>query len=146
MLSAAPAPATPSQGRSLVRRGLRIVLAFTGFVLWWVWHRGVMRCDEHPVGERFAGLLQGLGTTFVKLGQHLSLRADLLPEAAQHALARLQDHVGPFPPEQAQQAVAAAFGRPRAHAALIAKFNVKWSGTWTGSPLPSTVAGSSASA
>lgn len=87
-------PARPPRRRSALWRALRISLAFTGFVLWWGWHRTVMRCDDHPAAERFAALLQGLGTTFVKLGQHLSLRADLLPEAAQQALARLQDHVG----------------------------------------------------
>jgi ubiquinone biosynthesis protein len=112
MLNAAPAPARPSQRRSPVGRALRIGLAFTGFVLWWAWHRGVMRCNDHPVAEHFAALLQGLGTTFVKLGQHLSLRADLLPDSAQQVLARLQDHVGAFPSEQAQRAVESAFGRP----------------------------------
>tara|TARA_B100001105_G_scaffold25874_1_gene18113 strand:+ start:6113 stop:7729 length:1617 start_codon:yes stop_codon:yes gene_type:complete len=122
MLDTAQATSRPSQRRSPVGRALRIGLAFTGFVLWWAWHRGVMRCDDHPVAERFAVLLQGLGTTFVKLGQHLSLRADLLPEAAQHALARLQDHVGPFPSEQAQQAVEAAFGRPCSQ--LFARFDL----------------------
>ncbi|MBX9793307.1 MAG: AarF/ABC1/UbiB kinase family protein, partial [Burkholderiaceae bacterium] len=63
MLNGAPAPARPSQRRSPVERALRIGLAFAGFVLWWAWHRGVMRCDDHPVAERFAALLQGLGTT-----------------------------------------------------------------------------------
>lgn len=108
--------------RSALWRALRIGLAFIGFVCWWAWHRGVMRCDDHPVAERFATLLQGLGTTFVKLGQHLSLRADLLPEAAQQALARLQDHVGAFPAEQARQAVESAFGRPCAQ--LFARFDL----------------------
>jgi hypothetical protein len=101
----------PQKPCSPVGRALQIGLAFAGFVLWWGWHRGLMRCDDHPVAERFATLLQGLGTTFVKLGQHLSLRADLVPDAAQHALARLQDHVGPFPSEQALRAVESAFGR-----------------------------------
>ena len=122
MPSTARTPARPPQRRSPVGRALRIGLAFAGFVLWWAWHRAVMRCDDHPVAERFATLLQGLGTTFVKLGQHLSLRADLLPEAAQQALARLQDHVGPFPSEQAQQAVESAFGRPCSQ--LFARFDL----------------------
>lgn len=112
----------PQKPRSPVGRALQIGLAFAGFVLWWGWHRGLMRCDDHPVAERFATLLQGLGTTFVKLGQHLSLRADLLPDAAQLALARLQDHVGPFPSELAVQAVESAFGRPCAQ--LFARFDL----------------------
>lgn len=122
MLDTVRAPSRPSQRQSAVGRALQIGLAFAGFLLWWIWHRGVMRCDDHPVAERFAALLQGLGTTFVKLGQHLSLRADLLPEAAQQTLARLQDHVGPFPSEQARQAVEAAFGQPCSQ--LLARFDL----------------------
>ncbi len=122
MVQPEPVPSRPTQHRSLTGRALQIGLAFAGFVVWWGWHRGVMRCDDHPVAERFATLLQGLGTTFVKLGQHLSLRADLLPETAQHALARLQDHVGPFPSEQAVQAVEAAFGHPSSK--LFARFDM----------------------
>ena len=45
----------------------------------------------------FAADLEGLGPTFIKLGQLLSTRADLLPPAYLEALARLQDNVDPFP-------------------------------------------------
>jgi predicted unusual protein kinase regulating ubiquinone biosynthesis (AarF/ABC1/UbiB family) len=45
----------------------------------------------------FAEDLEKLGPTFIKLGQLLSTRADLLPPAYLEALARLQDNVGPFP-------------------------------------------------
>lgn len=45
----------------------------------------------------FAADLERLGPTFIKLGQLLSTRADLLPPAYLEALARLQDDVGPFP-------------------------------------------------
>lgn len=46
--------------------------------------------------EALAAELEGLGPTFVKLGQLLSTRADLLPEPYLRALARLQDRVEPF--------------------------------------------------
>ena len=46
--------------------------------------------------ESLADDLERLGPTFVKLGQLLSTRADLLPPAYLEALARLQDKVGPF--------------------------------------------------
>ncbi len=97
---------------SRLRRIWQIGLEFSKFGLWVAWHRGLMRCDTHPVAERFVLVLQRLGTTFVKLGQHLSLRADLLPEDAQHVLARLQTHAAPFPAEDAVREIESAFGGP----------------------------------
>jgi predicted unusual protein kinase regulating ubiquinone biosynthesis (AarF/ABC1/UbiB family) len=47
--------------------------------------------------QAFARDLEALGPTFIKLGQLLSTRADLLPAEYVEALARLQDDVGPFP-------------------------------------------------
>ncbi len=46
--------------------------------------------------EQLARDLEAMGPTFVKLGQVLSSRPDLLPEPYLHALARLQDDVQPF--------------------------------------------------
>ncbi len=51
---------------------------------------------ETEDAERLASDLERLGPTFVKLGQLLSTRPDLLPEAHLAALARLQDKVEPF--------------------------------------------------
>jgi predicted unusual protein kinase regulating ubiquinone biosynthesis (AarF/ABC1/UbiB family) len=47
--------------------------------------------------ETFARDLEALGPTFIKLGQLLSTRADLLPQPYLDALARLQDDLEPFP-------------------------------------------------
>ncbi len=47
--------------------------------------------------EAFARDLEALGPTFIKLGQLLSTRADLLPQPYLDALARLQDDLDPFP-------------------------------------------------
>ncbi len=47
--------------------------------------------------KAFACDLEALGPTFIKLGQFLSTRADLLPPAYLEALARLQDDLEPFP-------------------------------------------------
>lgn len=60
--------------------------------------------------ERLAADLEELGPTYIKLGQLLSTRFDLLPAAYTTALARLQDTVGPFPVEQAREIIEADFG------------------------------------
>lgn len=52
---------------------------------------------DNDVAERFAADLEKLGPTFIKLGQVLSTRPDLLPPAYLQALSRLQDAVEPFP-------------------------------------------------
>lgn len=55
--------------------------------------------------EALARDMESLGPTFVKLGQLLSTRVDLLPPAYLEALARLQDNVEPFPFEDVRQIV-----------------------------------------
>ena len=69
--------------------------------------------------EAFARDLEALGPTFIKLGQLLSTRADLLPQPYLDALARLQDDVKPFPysdverivQEELQVRISKAFSR-----------------------------------
>ena len=60
--------------------------------------------------ENLADDLERLGPTFVKLGQVLSTRADLLPAEYLEALTRLQDHVEPFDGEKAEAIVAEELG------------------------------------
>jgi ubiquinone biosynthesis protein len=60
--------------------------------------------------EHLADDLERLGPTFVKLGQLLSTRADLLPPEYLEALARLQNDVEPFDGEQAEAVVAEELG------------------------------------
>ena len=57
-------------------------------------------------------LFRQLGATFIKVGQIMSTRPDLIPEYVSSALAELQDHVGPFPFEDVVRAVEADLGRP----------------------------------
>jgi ubiquinone biosynthesis protein len=56
--------------------------------------------------------LEELGPTFVKFGQALSVRSDVLPEELIAELAKLQDDTTPLAPGIAANAVEAAFGRP----------------------------------
>ena len=67
--------------------------------------------DAEPgSADNLARDLESLGPTFVKLGQLLSTRADLLPPEYLEALARLQDNVEPVPFAQIKQAVEAELG------------------------------------
>jgi len=65
-----------------------------------------------PRGQRLRQALEHLGPIFVKLGQVLSTRRDLLPNDIADELAKLQDQVPPFPSEVAVASIERAFGRP----------------------------------
>ncbi len=62
--------------------------------------------------RRLRMVCEDLGPTFVKLGQLLSTRPDLLPEAYTTELARLRDDVRPFPYAQAEAILTEEYGRP----------------------------------
>ncbi|RKZ80189.1 MAG: ubiquinone biosynthesis regulatory protein kinase UbiB, partial [Gammaproteobacteria bacterium] len=63
-----------------------------------------------PRGERLRLALEELGPIFVKVGQILSTRRDLLPDDIADSLAKLQDQVTPFPDEQALALIQQAYG------------------------------------
>jgi ubiquinone biosynthesis protein len=71
------------------------------------------RFDE-PRGVRLRRALERLGPIFVKFGQVLSTRRDLLPPDIADELAHLQDRVPPFPGAVSVTIVERAFGRPLA--------------------------------
>ena len=66
---------------------------------------------DRPRGERLRRALEDLGPIFVKFGQVLSTRRDLIPLDIADELARLQDRVPPFPAEQAVAVIEKAYGR-----------------------------------
>ncbi|HUL95675.1 MAG TPA: ubiquinone biosynthesis regulatory protein kinase UbiB [Usitatibacter sp.] len=67
---------------------------------------------SRPRGERLRLALESLGPVFVKFGQLLSVRPDLIPEDLAEELAKLQDSVPPFAPEAARAALERAYGCP----------------------------------
>ncbi len=63
-------------------------------------------------GQRLARALNEAGPSFIKLGQALSTRTDLLGEALTADLSELQDRLPPFSGAEARAAIEAEFGRP----------------------------------
>lgn len=70
----------------------------------WVRRKGADRA------ERIRRTLEDLGPIFVKLGQIISTRRDLLPTDIADALALLQDQVAPFPTQQAREIIERSLG------------------------------------
>jgi ubiquinone biosynthesis protein len=70
------------------------------------------RTKGGPRAERIRLALEELGPIFVKFGQALSTRRDLLPPDIADELAKLQDRVPPFPSADAKSIIARAYGRP----------------------------------
>lgn len=86
-------------------------------LMFWRWlHR-----PQGSRGERIRNALEDLGPIFVKFGQILSTRRDLLPSDIALELAHLQDRVAPFPGAEARFIVERSLGQPLA--AIFAEFD-----------------------
>ncbi len=83
-------------------RGLRITI---GILLFW-------RNLSAPRAVRLRQALEALGPIFVKFGQMLSTRRDLMPPDIADELAKLQDRVPPFAAEVVRQTLQHAYGKP----------------------------------
>jgi ubiquinone biosynthesis protein len=90
-------------------RPLRFLVSFW-LGLWFGRQRAPSR------GERLRLALEELGPIFVKFGQAVSTRRDLLPPDIADELAKLQDRVPPFPGATARALIEQAYGRPVAQA------------------------------
>jgi ubiquinone biosynthesis protein len=113
------APATLTHIRKLARI-VRIMARYgvlddardAGITGWWYWPlRLVKRRETHLApGQRLALALQKLGPAFIKLGQTLATRYDLVGETFARDLAMLQDKLPAFPFEQVSAIIRAEFG------------------------------------
>jgi ubiquinone biosynthesis protein len=96
---------------STLGRAFEIFFRISGYLAWLALWRLSLVSKPQPA-RRFANLLESLGTSFVKLGQHLSLRSDLFQPDYLVELQKLQDQVKPFPQDEAAAAIERAFGKP----------------------------------
>lgn len=100
--------------RTLVRHGLDQIVTSTHLFRPLGWLNRLLSFGgrrKGPLGRRIRLALEELGPLFVKFGQALSVRRDLLPEEIADELALLQDHVPPFASELAVAAIEKALGR-----------------------------------
>jgi ubiquinone biosynthesis protein len=100
--------------RVLVRHGLDELITKTHFLrplrfLFYLFPRSSDRSE--PLGKRIRLALVELGPIFVKFGQAVSTRRDLLPPDMADELAMLQDRVPPFPASEAIEIIEKAYGR-----------------------------------
>lgn len=101
----------------------QVNLAFWGHLAWWTCvHMRLIR-PSVPPPVRFAATLESLGTTFVKLGQGLSLHSEFLPDDYIAALQKLQDHVSPFGGKLAMEEIARSWNQPLSR--ILAQFDTE---------------------
>lgn len=101
--------------RTMRRYGLDEVLSHSNSLRRYTWVfklLPVSRKDvkDLPRGERFRLALEALGPVFIKFGQALSTRPDMLPPDIAEELAKLQDRVPPFSGAEAVELIEAAYG------------------------------------
>lgn len=87
----------------VIWRALQVTLLFTGFVFGLKWDdwRGVADRNKFKRAAQIRQILTQLGPTFIKVGQALSTRPDLIRQDYLDELIKLQDQLPPFPTEHA---------------------------------------------
>jgi ubiquinone biosynthesis protein len=103
----------------LFARALTILFLFVRTGVWYAlgWCGMRLAGRDRASRQAFFGtcvfeLFRDLGATFIKVGQIMSTRPDLLPPHVIEALQRLQDDVGPFPFSLVKKTIEADFARP----------------------------------
>ena len=100
--------------RVLARHGLGFFISVLGLERFVTWQRLFNRQYDQPLTrpEHVRRALEELGPAFIKLGQILSTRADLLPPSYQVELAKLQDAAPPFGIEVVKSILASELDEP----------------------------------
>ncbi len=105
-------------GWVLVRHDALVPTEYAGAVPWFVRLFGALsrifaiKGRAQNPGERFANALEKLGPAYIKFGQILSTRGDMLDPVFVKGLSRLKDKVPPFPMDKAEAMLAAEWGAP----------------------------------
>lgn len=105
-------------GWVLIRHDALVPAEYASHVPWFVrWAGGLSRLfairgrAKNP-GERFANALEKLGPAYIKFGQILATRGDMLDPVFIKGLSRLKDKVPPFPMNKAEEMLAQEWGGP----------------------------------
>lgn len=101
---------------TLARHGLGYLVGVLGLERFVPFHRGLLKHPRRTLPytqpEHVRMALEELGATFIKLGQILSTRTDLLPPAYQAEFAKLQDAAPTIPMEAVRATLLAELGKP----------------------------------
>ncbi|MEC9248855.1 MAG: ubiquinone biosynthesis regulatory protein kinase UbiB [Pseudomonadota bacterium] len=101
--------------RVLLRHGFDEIAFSVSFLkpfksLLWLFPWNWFRREYDAKSDRIRKVLEELGPIFVKFGQILSTRRDLMPDDITEGLSRLQDNVPAFPGEEAKKLIESAYG------------------------------------
>src|SRR4051794_18786841 len=124
--SSAPGSRGMSSARLALRAGVIVLLCLQQVLRWWLGWLWLLvtfagRARRRAwFGAVIADLFRDLGATFIKVGQIMSTRPDLIPDHVSRALEHLQDDVGPFPFEAVVRTLETDFARPMSE--LFAEF------------------------
>ena len=99
---------------AVLNRLFTIIWPFVVFLLQVLWNRqgNVTEKQQRRQAERLRQLLTDLGPAYIKIGQALSTRPDLVPPVYLEELTRLQDQLPPFPNKVAFRFIEEALGAP----------------------------------
>src|SRR5262245_34085732 len=112
-----PAPAL-NRSRLALRAAIIVLLCAGQLLRWWIGWLGLLvtfagrERRRAWFGQVVLDLFRSLGATFIKVGQIMSTRPDLIPEHITRALERLQDDVGPFSFDAVVRTIEEDLGRP----------------------------------